>query len=470
MCEAIEHDYQFSKIDCNDLHNINSFTLLTIACCGINNKGNSAFGICGEANYKITNINSSYNQNNYSKKKSFGACFRTFNIKGFSMSYLSFAHSNGHDIINTNFYGDPSPSFSCTIELGNIYNCSSQYILKYRGYNYVKNCNFGLQNYSVKSFECGASNTKKHLLEITNCIFDIKPTDTTSPCSLFDCDQQNPLVTLSLNLIGVDQCPVPSSHFTESQLFTASSVFSFSKLFSPSKKFSSSKSFTPSISFSHSEKFTDSYSFSKSKEFTSSSQFTKSISFSPSSSFSLSPSSQFTKSAPFSPSFVNIISDTFSKSRIFSKSYLFSPSFDLGRSTNTFTPSFPFTPSFTFSPNATKYPDGVGDYKYAQVSGKSPLDVPASAAAIGTTAGVSVVFIVVAIVLMLLYLRSKQKHMKNKNFDFSDSFLNDSTDDSESSYSYSYYTYEYTYASDEEEEDYTYYTTDTDSSLASFDD
>lgn len=60
----------------------------------------------------------------------------------------------------TNFYGDPSPSYSCSIELGNIYNCSSQYIIKYHGYNYVKNCNFGLQNYSEKSFECGASNTK----------------------------------------------------------------------------------------------------------------------------------------------------------------------------------------------------------------------------------------------------------------------------------------------------------------------
>lgn len=78
----------------------------------------------------------------------------------------------------------------------------------------------------------------------------------------------------------------------------------------------------------------------------------------------------------------------------------------------------------------------------------------ASPAAIGATAGISVVFIAVAIALMLLYLRSKQRQLKHQFDDLSDTFLRESTESDTSSYSYSYYTYEYTYSyvNNEEEE------------------
>lgn len=92
-------------------------------------------------------------------------------------------------------------------------------------------------------------------------------------------------------------------------------------------------------------------------------------------------------------------------------------------------------------------------YNNALVSGNQRHE-EASPAAIGATAGISVVFIVIAVVLMLLYLRSKQKQLHRKLDDLSDTFLHDSTM-SESSYSYSYYTYEYTYSDVVNEDSYT---------------
>lgn len=76
------------------------------------------------------------------------------------------------------------------------------------------------------------------------------------------------------------------------------------------------------------------------------------------------------------------------------------------------------------------------------MSGNSFFGEPASAAAVGTTVGVSFVFINVAVVLIIFYLRAKRKAMKEYVPEFSD--LYDSESDSSS---YLYYVYEYEYAS-----------------------
>lgn len=104
---------------------------------------------------------------------------------------------------------------------------------------------------------------------------------------------------------------------------------------------------------------------------------------------------------------------------------------------------------FTFTPNRTKYPDGINkEYRndFANVSGKSIFEQPASAAAFGATVGVSFISIGISVVLILLYLRQKAKMLKKRTPDFSDSFFHSgSSSDSTSSYSYSYYEYEYVY-------------------------
>lgn len=471
MCEAIGFDYQLFKVDCNDLHDLNVFTSTTIVSCGMNNQGNSAFGVCGQTRYNIVNINSSYNFN-YVGDKSFGTCFRTFNIKGYHLSYYDFSHSTGLDIINTHFYDLPTTEFNGTFEFGNIYNCTSTFIFKYRGVNYIQHSFFGLLSYSSMSFKCGASNSVNHLLRITNCHFDRMPTDITAPCEIGYSHEENPFKTEPIYHFGIDICPVPTKVFTESQQFTESHIFTASNTFPPSQMFSSSELFSYSSKFTLSDKFSHSSDFTRSNPFSPSSKFTKSNPFLPSSEFSksksFSPSFMFTRSILFSPSSEFSESLSFLPSEIFTLSNSFSPSFDKKRSTLTFTQSSIFTPSFTFSPNATKYPDGLGNFQKAEVSGRSFLDSPANVATIGATAGISIVVIVVSVILMVLYLRSKQRQLIGNSIDLSDSFLCDSTDSQSSSYSYSYYTYEYTYESYEEESEISHSNSDDDNYYSSY--
>ncbi|KAK8839615.1 hypothetical protein M9Y10_031980 [Tritrichomonas musculus] len=503
MCEAINNYYQLFNVQCDITHDLNSFTYLAISLCSTQNRGNSAISISGGTRYRITNINSSNNYN-FLGDKSFGACFRAFDVSGFSVNYINFLSSTGLDIINTHF-SDKVQVSSGNFQYGNIINCTTTYIYKFRGTNYVNNINFGNLHYSNRSFQVGATSLNGHHLFIQQCHFDVMPNDFIQSCVTIDASSitQNPLITDYIQQQNFDLCAAPSKPFSDSSFFTQSKSFSnsltftqsksftpsirfsSSSSFSPSSKFTSSKEFSPSSEFTSSNHFSPSTKFSSSENFTPSKKFTSSLPFSPSSSFSTSQifsrsipfspsltftrsnhftsssvftesstfsySSPFTSSSPFSPSPNLLFTRLFTSSSEFTSSKPFSPSTEFSNSnsflivqkrTSSFTPSSQFTPSFTFTPNATKYPDGVGDFEHADVSGRNALDKPASSAAIGATAGVSFVFIVVAIALMLLYLRSKQRQMKGHSVDISEDFLNDSTESSSSSYSYSYYTYE----------------------------
>lgn len=471
MCEAINSDYQFFSTQSDLQNEYCDISYLTVSLCGMSNRGNSAFAITGFTNYQITNINSSYNFNRFNTH-SYGSCFRTYNVKTYKVSYFNFAHSTGFDICNTHY----APNGMLFI--GNIFNCSSDFVFKFRGKNSINNAFIGLMDSSGEyDFKTGGNaGDSSHSLSINNCFFDVMPTHD-SYVTLNNCNAKIPFATDPIiGHEGLDNCPVPSRFFTNSQYFSNSAVFTdsdkfptipfspssqftSSSAFSPSSVFSKSNTYSPSVAFTRSNSFSPSVQFSRSNSFSPSIKFTRSNTYSPSVAFtrsnSFSPSIEFSMSSSFSPSDNSLRSKSFSPSNKFTRSILFSPSergLETANQTDPFTPSGYFTPSFTFSPNATKYPDGLGAYR-ADVSGKHESK-EASPAAIGATAGISVVFIAVAIVLMLLYLRSKQRQLKHQFDDLSDTFLRESTESDTSSYSYSYYTYEYTYSygNNEEEE------------------
>ncbi|KAK8867109.1 hypothetical protein M9Y10_010081 [Tritrichomonas musculus] len=517
-CEAINHEGQFFVAQSNEPLINNSINFVTTVFCGTKNFGHSSIIVGGNTGFILTYINSSHNYNKLSEK-SYGTCFRTSDLKSFNVQYFNFIHSTGVDIVNT--HNTPEG----ILDSGNFQNCSTTYVFKYRGKIVIRNSYFDNLVHESSYFEYGGPSYTATILTVYNCRFDVKPNDFNLDASNID---ENPLKTTQI--IGhenLDNCPVASDRFTQSEDFTISSiftsssqftkssqfspsnkfsdsksftsssqfsssksftsssqftksspfsqsaVFSDSKSFTPSSQFSDSKSFTPSSQFSDSKSFTPSSQFSDSKSFTPSSQFSDSKSFTPSSQFSesesFSPSAKFDHTKSFTPSFQFSKSDTFteslkftlsryfSSSSKFTSSPSFSPSFHFSRSkqfspsdfilitvnqTSPFTPSNVFTPSFTFSPNATKYPDGLGGYDRAQVSG-GHLQSTASTASIGATAGISLGFLGISVPLMILYLRNRQRQLR-REIDISDEFLYDSSEQS-TSYSYSYYTYDYEY-------------------------
>ena len=469
-CEAINHEGQFFVAQSNEPLINNSINFVTTVFCGTKNFGHSSIIVGGNTGFILTYINSSHNYNKLSEK-SYGTCFRTSDLKSFNVQYFNFIHSTGVDIVNT--HNTPEG----ILDSGNFQNCSTTYVFKYRGKIVIRNSYFDNLVHESSYFEYGGPSYTATILTVYNCRFDVKPNDFNLDASNID---ENPLKTTQI--IGhenLDNCPVASDRFTQSEdftissIFTSSSQFTKSSQFSPSNKFSDSKSFTSSSQFSSSKSFTSSSQFTKSspfsqsavfsdsKSFTPSSQFSESESFSPSAKFdhtkSFTPSFQFSKSDTFTESLKFTLSRYFSSSSKFTSSPSFSPSFHFSRSkqfspsdfilitvnqTSPFTPSNVFTPSFTFSPNATKYPDGLGGYDRAQVSG-GHLQSTASTASIGATAGISLGFLGISVPLMILYLRNRQRQLR-REIDISDEFLYDSSEQS-TSYSYSYYTYDYEY-------------------------
>lgn len=453
LCEAPSYSYQFARFDSNAEQENNKLSYLAIVSCGLSSTGRTSFGVCGNSLYTVENFNSSNNYN-IIDSTSFGTCFSTNDIKYHRTSFVNFLNSKGYDVMNTNFIDFPKKG-NGTFTDGNVYNCTTKCIFQFRGINFINNFRFGKLIYDT-SFIVGATAKFGHTLTFSNSKIDIMPTKIDTNVKINGgCSLEDPIVTLNIVHEGTEKCQLPTVIFTESEKFTMSLPFLPTSVFSPSKEFSqsvtfsatteftSSESFSPSSEFSSSDSFSPSNAFTSSDTFIPSSKFTSSIIFSPSSEFSesesFSPSDDFTSSNSFSPLF-----DFLPRSLHFTTSSAFSASAAVRNATDPFTQSSPFSPSFTFRPNATKYPDGLDDYKRANVSGRGE-EKKATAAEIGATAGFSFVFIIVAVVLMLLYLRNKKKHLKGHSNELDDAFLVDDQSSS-GSYSYSYYTYSYWYS------------------------
>lgn len=240
MCEAINSDYQFFGTQ-NDVQNeYSNISYLTVSLCGMSNRGNSAFSVTGYTNYQINNINSSYNFNRFDSH-SYGSCFKTFNVKTYDVKYFNFAHSTGLDICNTHYAPITGLFF-----IGNIYNCSSDFVFKFRGTNSINNAFIGLMDRSGQfDFTTGGnSGDNSHSLSINNCFFDVMPT-----CdwlvAVNNIDTKVPFATEPINWHeGLDNCPVPSRFFTDSAVFSDSDKFP-SIPFSPSSQFTSSSAVVP---------------------------------------------------------------------------------------------------------------------------------------------------------------------------------------------------------------------------------
>ena len=222
MCEAISNKGQFFIVKNDQYTQNNIFTFVTIVNCGPKNVGHSSIIINDDSSYEFTYINSSNNYNYYSDK-SYGTCFTTEFVKSFKVEHFNFLCSTGIDIINT--HDIPTGTFKS----GNIQNCSTDYIFKYRGDITFLDTYFDKNTYRINSFFHSGPDFISTKINFTNCHFDVKPAGIIMDASNVE---DNPLITTLINgLENLDKCPIPSDRFTLSDDFTLSNVFTCSSEF-----------------------------------------------------------------------------------------------------------------------------------------------------------------------------------------------------------------------------------------------